>query len=225
MRILLTSVVAILYTSTAFAGMTPDQMRARIKELQVELGQLVQTMRVHTRSSIEDDLRDLDRRRFESDLDLAKLNARREVVLARAKDEVDRKYGEKSEIQQKLVTLEQQRKSMQDQLAKMAEKVDAEEVPSGELAKLKMALANIDAEMAKIKVESTSVGSAYSEILTDIEIDLAGVNAVRKALDQRSEELNRRYFQLGDLEAATSKLQEEQRMLIQELQGRGLPLE
>jgi hypothetical protein len=207
----------LLFGAPVFAGMTPEQMRKRIEEIEIQLAEMSKTAEVNTRDTIISDLRDLDRRRFESDLELARTNARREVILIRAKEEEALKQTENEVLKRRLDTIGKQRGVVQSDLAKTSEKVDAGQLPPQEVTSLKLQLIKLDEEAATVEYQMSGGGSRFSDALADVEVDLAGINAARKVLDKRATDLAaRRKWIDSDFPAAQVKLYEERELLRRE---------
>ncbi len=221
MRIpLLVSALA-MCAAPAFAGMTPDEIRARLLEIDIELSQLtmatLREFRGDTLDSVREDLRDNARRQFDLDLERARINARREAVLIRAKEEADRRKVELDILQRKLEQIRRQREAVLNEFSQLSDQVNAGKLPGSQITPVKLELVRLDEQIATVEYEMSGGEAHFGAALADLEVELVGIEAGRKLIADRGAGLSALFERLVAREEQRAALEFERADLEQSL--------
>ena len=221
MRFPLLVTALVLCAGPAFAGMTPDEIRARLLEIDIELSQLAMTslreFRGDTLDSVREDLRDNARRQFDLDLERARVNARRDAVLIRAKEEADRRKVELDILQRKLEQIRRQREGVLNEFSQLSDRVNAGQLPASQITPLKLELVRLDEQTATVEYEMSGGAAHFGAALADLEVELAGIEAGRKLIADRGAGLSALFERLVVREEQRAALEFERADLEQSL--------
>ena len=158
-----------------------DETNAALQALELEV---LKTLHGNTLESLGGQMRDVDKRTFELDIETARAEARREAVLAKVKEEESRRQLERELLQRKLDVLKEKRLTLQKSMEKASVEVDAGLAPPEQMTAFKMRLIDLDREMSAIEFAPPPGMSHFGEMLAEIEVELAGIRAARGPIER-----------------------------------------
>ncbi len=191
MKYLVIIATLLLSAQPSFAGATLEELLAAAQKTDVALRELdiemLKALHAKTSQSIGEEIRELDKRKFEFELELARTNARREAVLAKIKEEDARKNVQLEMIQRKMQSVKAKRALLQAEMEKASKSVDAGDLPPHQLTQLKLQLIELDDQQSSLELALPQSSSHFADSLAEIEVEIAGIEAVRRTVDARGE--------------------------------------
>ena len=188
MKVLVSMMLVAFAALQAMAQDDAQSLRLRIDETNAALQALelevLKTLHGNTLESLGEQMRDVDKRTFELDIEVARAEARREAVLGKVKEEESRCQLEREVVQRKLDGLKEKRVVIQKSMEKAAVEVDAGLAPPEQMTAFKMRLIELDREMSAIEFAPPPGMSHFGEMLAEIEVELAGIRAASRPIEQ-----------------------------------------
>ena len=195
MKYLVITAAFVLAARPSFAGATLEELLAAAQKTDVALRELdievLKALHAKTFQSIGEEIRELDKRKFEFELELARTNARREAVLAKIKEEDARKSVQLDMIQRKMQSVKEKRAVLEEQIGKVSTLFSNDPnprvIPPPELTQLKLQLIDMDDQQSSLELALPRNSSHFADSLAEVEVEIAGIEAVRRTVDARGE--------------------------------------
>lgn len=199
-----------------------DEIRSQMGNVERDLRALeIKRLRELQASSVESimkELGNLDQRSFELELELARINAHRSVLLSRVEQEKELIKVEKERLSKRLEIEDKRRAAMVKLLVRVQQNVDAGVNIPPELTQIRMQLMEMEERAALLKLEPLRKEVQLVMILEDVEIESATNEALRKELKKREEQIQARFDRAIELKEARAALEQEYRKLQGQLQ-------
>ncbi len=212
MRSLMLLTMMILCVPPAMAQKEGSQeLLIKMRDVELELKQLqlrsIRELRTTSIESLAEQLNDLDQQAFELELELARTNAHRSVLLKRLDREKDLINVEKDVVLRRLEIEDRRRAAAEEELERATLLVGEGSMTSKELNQIQIRLMEIEERAAEMRMMPLRKEIKLEEILMEVEMESATHEALQRQMQKRRKEAEAKFERAINIEEARAALE------------------